>query len=67
MRTLSNAIERLVGRGFTANFGVVGNRLRAFDTGKTFGAHELIMKADLLRKAQALQYACALVDLRAIP
>jgi hypothetical protein len=42
MWTLSNAIERLVSRGFTANFGVVGNRLRAFDTGKTFGAHELI-------------------------
>ena len=44
MRTLSNAIERLVGRGFTANFGVVGNRLRAFDSGKTFGPHELIIR-----------------------
>lgn len=44
MRTLSNAIERLVGRGFTAKFGVVGDRLRAFDSGKTFGAHELIIR-----------------------
>ena len=44
MRTLSNAIERLVGCGFTANFGVVGDRLRAFDSGKTFGAHELIIR-----------------------
>ena len=44
MRTLSNAIERLVGRGFTAHFGVVGDRLRAFDSGKTFGAHELIIR-----------------------
>ena len=44
MRTLSGAIERLVGRGFTANFGVVGDRLRAFDSGKTFGAHELIIR-----------------------
>jgi hypothetical protein len=38
MRTLSNAIERLVSRGSTAHFGVVGDRLRAFDSGKTFGA-----------------------------
>ena len=44
MRTLSNAIERLVGRVFTANFGVVGDRLRAFDSGKTFGAHEVIIR-----------------------
>jgi hypothetical protein len=44
MRTLSNAIERLVGRGFTAHFGVVGDRLRAFDSGKSFGAHEVIIR-----------------------
>ena len=44
MKTLSNAIERLVDQGFTANFGVVGGRLRAFDSGKTFGAHELIIR-----------------------
>jgi hypothetical protein len=44
MRTLSHAIERLAGRGFTEHFGVVGDRLRAFDSGKTFGAHELIIR-----------------------
>ena len=44
MRTLSNAVARLVGRGFTANFGVVGDRLHAFDSGKTFGAHELVIR-----------------------
>jgi hypothetical protein len=44
MRTISNAIERLVSRGFTAHFGVVGDRLRAFDSEKTFGAQELIIR-----------------------
>jgi hypothetical protein len=44
VRTLSSAIERLVDRGFTAHFGVVGDRLRAFDTGKTFGPRELIIR-----------------------
>ena len=44
MRTLSNAIERLVGRGFTENFGVMGDRLRAFDSGRTFGAQELVIR-----------------------
>ena len=44
MRTLSSTVERLVGEGFTANFGVVGGRLRAYDSGKTFGAHEVIIR-----------------------
>lgn len=44
MRTLSSAIERLASRGFTAHFGVVGGRLRAFDSGKTYGAHEVIIR-----------------------
>jgi hypothetical protein len=44
MWTLSSAIERLASRGFTAHFGVVGDRLRAFDSGKTFAAHELIIR-----------------------
>jgi hypothetical protein len=44
MRTLSNAIERLVSRGFTAHFGVVGGRLRAFESGKTFGADQLTIQ-----------------------
>ena len=44
MATLSSTIERLTGRGFTAHFGVVGNRLRAFESGETFGAHEVIIR-----------------------
>ena len=44
MKTVSSAIERLVSRGFTANFGVVDDRLRAFDSGKTFGPHELVIR-----------------------
>lgn len=44
MKTLSNAIARLITRGFTAHFGVVGGRLRAFDSGKTFGADELTIR-----------------------
>lgn len=44
MRTLSNAIERLVSRGFTAHFGVVGDRLRAFDSGKAFRADEVMIR-----------------------
>ena len=44
MRTLSSTVERLIGEGFTANFGVVGERLRAYDSGKTFGAHEVIIR-----------------------
>jgi hypothetical protein len=42
--TLSSTIERLVGEGFTANFGVVGGGLRAYDSGKTFGTHEVIIR-----------------------
>lgn len=44
METLSSAIERLTARGFTAHFGVAGNRLRAFGSGKTFGAHEVVIE-----------------------
>ena len=44
MNTLSSAIEQLASRGFTAHFGVVGDSLRAFDSGKTFRAHELIIR-----------------------
>jgi hypothetical protein len=45
MATLSSTIERLTGEGFTAHFGVVGNRLRAFESGETFGAHEVTIRA----------------------
>lgn len=45
MMTLSGTIERLNGEGYTAHFGVVGNRLRAFESGETFGAHEVMIHA----------------------
>jgi hypothetical protein len=45
MMTLSGTIERLNGEGYTAHFGVVGNRLRAFESGETFGAHEVMIRA----------------------
>ena len=44
MGTLSHAIERLASRGFTAHFGVVGDRLRAFDSGRTFAARDLVIR-----------------------
>jgi hypothetical protein len=44
MRTLSSAIEQLICEDFTAHFGVVGERLRAFDNGKTFRADEVTIR-----------------------
>jgi hypothetical protein len=44
MRTLTSAIAQLASRGFTAHFGVVGDRLRAFDSGKAFASRELIVR-----------------------
>jgi hypothetical protein len=44
MKTLSSTIERLISRGFTAHFGVVGGRLRAFDSGKMFEADQLTIR-----------------------
>jgi len=44
MSTLASAVERLVAEGFTANFGVAGGRLRAHDTGRTFAAHEVLIR-----------------------
>src|SRR5262249_15349453 len=35
-RTLSSVIERLARRGFTANFGVVGDKLHAFESAHMF-------------------------------
>lgn len=42
--TLTGAIESLSRQGFTENFEVVGNRLRALASGKTFGAGEVIIR-----------------------
>jgi quercetin dioxygenase-like cupin family protein len=44
MPTLSGTIERLNGEGYTAHFGVVGNRLRAFESGEAFEAHEVVIR-----------------------
>jgi hypothetical protein len=42
MKTLSEAIESFVRRGFTEHFGVRGDQLRGFESGKTFGANEVM-------------------------
>jgi quercetin dioxygenase-like cupin family protein len=44
MATLSNTLDRLDREGFTAHFGVVDGRLRAFGRGETFGAHEVVIR-----------------------
>lgn len=38
MRTFSSAIEQGMCQDFTAHFGVIGERRRAFNSGKTFRA-----------------------------
>jgi hypothetical protein len=42
--TLAGAIDDLMRRGFTEHFGVVGDNLRALESGKTFGAEELTIR-----------------------
>jgi hypothetical protein len=44
MRTLSEAMERLVRRGFTEHFGVRGDQLRGFESGETFGSRDVIIR-----------------------
>jgi hypothetical protein len=44
MRTLSEAMESLVRRGFTEHFGVRGDELRGFESGKTFGSQDVIIR-----------------------
>jgi hypothetical protein len=44
MRTLSEAMERLVRQGFTEHFGVRGNQLRGFESGKSFGSEDVIIR-----------------------
>jgi hypothetical protein len=43
MGPLAATIEQLRSQGFTAHLGVVDNRLRAFDSGKTFDPHEVVI------------------------
>ena len=44
MSTLSQAIDRLVLRGFTEHFGVRGHQLLGFDSGATFEANEVVIR-----------------------
>ena len=42
--TLTEVIERLADEGFTEHFGVQGNRLRSFGSGRTFGATDVVIR-----------------------
>jgi hypothetical protein len=42
--TLAGALDDLARRGFTAHFGVVGNRLQVLDDGRVFRADELTIR-----------------------
>jgi hypothetical protein len=44
MKTLSEAMESLVRRGFTEHFGVRGDQLRGFESGTTFGSRDVIIR-----------------------
>ena len=44
MRTLSEAMENLARRGFIEHFGVRGDQLRGFESGKTFGPQDVIIR-----------------------
>jgi hypothetical protein len=43
--TLSQAIDEFVHRGFTEHFGVRGGRLRGFESGVTFDASDVVIRA----------------------
>jgi hypothetical protein len=42
--TLTEAIDRLAHEGFTEHFGVQGNRLRSFGSGRSFGATDVVIR-----------------------
>jgi len=44
MRTLSEAMENLARRGFIEHFGVRGDQLRGFESGKTFRPQDVIIR-----------------------
>ena len=44
MNTLSEALESLVRRGFTEHFGVRGDQLHGFESGRTFGANDVTIR-----------------------
>ena len=45
MNTLSEAIDDFVEQGFTEHFGVRGRHLRGLDSGGSFGAHDVVIRA----------------------
>lgn len=45
MKTLSEAMDSLVRQGFTEHFGVRGDQLRGFESGKTFSSHDVTIRA----------------------
>jgi hypothetical protein len=44
MKTLSEAMEGLLRRGFTEHFGVRGDQLRGLEGGKTFGPDDVTIR-----------------------
>jgi hypothetical protein len=44
MTTLSDVLKRLAVNGYTEHFSVIGNRLRALESGKAFGAQEVVIR-----------------------
>ncbi len=45
MNTLSQAIDDFADQGFTEHFGVRGDRLRGLNSGISFKAHEVVIRA----------------------
>ena len=43
--SMTQLLDQLKGRGFTANFGVVGDALQVLDTGKVFRPDEIVVRA----------------------
>jgi hypothetical protein len=42
--TLSGAVDDLTHRGFTEHFGVIGKKLRAIESGRTFVARDVLIR-----------------------
>ena len=42
--TLASTLDDLAGSGFIEHFGVRGEELRSFDTGRTFGADQVVVR-----------------------
>ena len=42
--TLTDALDRLAHEGFTEHFGVQGNRLRSFESDRSFGTTDVVIR-----------------------